>query len=93
MKDWLLLETGLDKLSDLARSEILVFRSGDGLRPEPGDLQNAVDTLCSRAETRGDKPVTVILVPLDEAHELEVQLSQRWGINNMKTLDLGPNVA
>ena len=37
--------------------------------------------------------MTAILVPLDEAHELEVQLSQRWGINNMKTLDLGPNVA
>lgn len=93
MRDWLLIDIGLDKLSDLARSEILVFRSGDALRPEPGDLQNAVDKLCSRqAEGRGDRPVTVILVPLDEAQEMEVQLSRRWGINNVKTLALGPNV-
>lgn len=92
MRDWLLIETGLDKLSDLARADLLVFRSGDAMRPEPGDLQRAVDSLCTRAEVSGDRPITAILVPLDEASELEVQLSQRWGINNMRILDLGPNV-
>jgi hypothetical protein len=92
VKDWLLIRMSARARSATRSLRVLVFRSGDGEKPEPGDLKSAVDELCGRREAREDRPVTVLLVPLYEAHSMKVELTQRWGISNMEPLDLGPHV-
>jgi hypothetical protein len=86
MKDWLLIlaEEGT-KLSELAGVRIQAFRSGDGDRPEPGDLKQAVDELVSR-EYRARPMVDVVellLVSLDAATTVEASRQERFAIRSI----------
>ncbi|HSE43694.1 MAG TPA: hypothetical protein VLA89_00035 [Gemmatimonadales bacterium] len=93
MRDWLLIHPGHgEQLQHMARVESHVFRSGDGEQPEPGDLKAAVTDFAKRLEDGRHENFSFVIVPLIEARVLSVSLSQRYGIDNISSLDLGLHV-
>lgn len=86
MRQWILIDpAGEESLHALARAAVEVFRSGDRDEPEPGDLQDAIETLLARREIplpEDGSSVPLILIPLSEAERLDVVPTSRFDIRS-----------
>lgn len=89
MRDWLLIAHG-DDLSSMGRVSVQTFRSWDQDEPAPGDLEQAIDGLLARRDVRlADRPVDLVLVPLDGAKGITVAPRAGFEVVSTGSYDLG----